>query len=200
MYPIDDKHPYVTLLVNSVSSDKDLCTRLIAMLFSCYKNYKSALGILLKYRDQEVFRERFSVIDDAIEILKTLPGSALLSPSMKDYISWVIAKNPTKSIEVFTSKRAKEEDEPDPKLVLECLAPYPNFIKQCYLEELIYKNKRADERIHTEYALCLIENIIKLLPPKSDSRIFVTESAEQMNGVLGKLRSDLMKHLKESDL
>lgn len=162
--------------------------------------------------EKELFRDKYDSIDDAIDLLGQLSGPELLTPEIKPYLSLVINKAPNKAIRIFTAPR---DVKPESRDILDFLSSYPLDIKQQFLHNIIYKEESAVEQYHTEYALALIENLLKIFPrqvllkqgvikTKSNNSAllhpFMRLPAGEENGLLGQYRRALLFHLRNSNL
>ena len=149
---------------------------------------------------RDIYYYQYDGVDDIVEILSQMDGNSLLqNPSIREYISWVISLNPSKSVNIFTAPRTNP---PVPDLVLEFLNPFPLNMTVQYLHHIIYETKgsgisdRDLNRYHTEYALTLIDYVCLIYPNNLDMRL--TPPAGQEQGDVGKFRSYLLKHIRES--
>jgi hypothetical protein len=165
--------------------------------------YSQALDILRNRSKFEIFKDRYSGVNDVIEILRSIDGPDLMSPAMIPHLVHVVNKAKGNAVTVFTARR---KHEPDVKHVIHFLRAHPIRILQQYLYHLIYEQNVEDEALHTEYAITLTQSIVELIPRESN-QFFSTEAAlnpyvrvkagEEV-GLLGQYRKQLLFHLANS--
>ncbi|EFC39329.1 vacuolar protein sorting 39 [Naegleria gruberi] len=177
------------------------CWRHAALLaHNLGQSTQQVMGIFKSNISRDIYYERYDGVDDVVDILSQMDGNTLLqNPSIREFISWIISLNPSKSVKIFTAPRANP---PIPDLVLEFLNPFPLNMTVQYLHHIIYETKgqgitdRDLNRYHTEYAISLIDYVTLIYPVNLDKRLAPPAGTEQ--GDLGKFRGYLLKHIKES--
>ncbi|KAF0976123.1 hypothetical protein FDP41_004798 [Naegleria fowleri] len=177
------------------------CWRHAALLaHNLGQSTQQVMNIFKTNISRDIYYDQFDGVDDVVEILSQMDGNTLLqNPSIREFISWVISLNPSKSVKIFTAPRANP---PIPDLVLEFLNPFPLNMTVQYLHHIIYETKgqgisdRDLNRYHTDYALSLIDYVTLIYPNNLDKKLAPPAGTEQ--GDVGKYRSYLLKHIKES--
>ncbi|KAG2381405.1 hypothetical protein C9374_006394 [Naegleria lovaniensis] len=190
---------YIEQLFKVLTDTK--CWRHAALLaHNLGQSTQQVMNIFKTNISRDIYYDQFDGVDDVVEILSQMDGNTLLqNPSIREFISWVISLNPSKSVKIFTAPRANP---PIPDLVLEFLNPFPLNMTVQYLHHIIYETKgqgisdRDLNRYHTDYALSLIDYVTLIYPNNLDKKLAPPAGAEQ--GHVGKYRSYLLKHIKES--
>jgi tetratricopeptide (TPR) repeat protein len=181
------------------------CYRHVALLIKSAGAgyYMPALNTLQKWIEKDIYYDVHNGVNDAIDILVRIDGPELMLDEVKPFISWIINQNPIKAVRIFTTPR---KTMPDPVKVLEFLRAYPLSLKEKYLHYLLKVENSNEPAHHTDYAMTLIENILKLLPSKggiyeaaSNPRVRVKAQAPR-DLLIGEYRNSLIEHLQESDV
>ncbi|KAL9652022.1 hypothetical protein ABK040_000363 [Willaertia magna] len=162
---------------------------------------QQVMNIFKTHIKNDIYYPLYDGVDDIVDILSQMDGnSLLLHPAIREYISWVISLNPSKSVKIFTAKR---DNPPSPELVLEFLNPYPLNMTVQYLHYLIVEMKgkgitdKELNKYHTDYALYCIDYINLILPNQLELKLI--PKAGQELGELGKYRNYLLQHIINSN-
>lgn len=179
-----ETNSYGQLFIRLLDKEK----RFLSLLYVSKGKYEDALKTLSALLKQE--ENQLEVLNEIVEILKTQSDWEKI---VKPYAKEVLDIDPTKGVEIFTSKRS--ECSFRPKVIKNFLSNYPRDVLQKYLQYLIEEEKNDSEKFHTLYAKYLIKNLQTLIPQNTELGQYVRIPAGKEPGLVGNYRSSLLKHL-----